>query len=348
MGRNRVASRPTLQQVADQAGVSIATASRALSGRGQVSPATQAEVFRTAKSLGYQFAEGRERRRIQRLAVVVAGSATQLTGELVDGIERVSGDSLPGCIVASTGGDPALELAHLRLLLDDPAIGAVILAGGRWTSDTYCAELADVLSAYEAVGKPLVFCGRPPLDGLPAQSVDYDNVGGARAAATYLLGLGHRDILFVRGPEGFTTSDARTQGFLDGCEGFGVAVDPALIHVGERSRMTGYDAVRKALADGLQFTAVLGECDPIAAGAMAALQEAGHRIPEDFSVMGFDDIRLSADFRVPLTTVHVPFHDIGHTAARMALRPDDDTDRDPRMVAGTHLVVRASTGPVHR
>ncbi|MGD7706594.1 LacI family DNA-binding transcriptional regulator [Microlunatus sp. Y2014] len=342
MGRNRRIDRPTLQDVADQAGVSIATASRALTGRGQVAPATLTRVRGVARTLGYELTEGRELVRTERLALVVAGSATLLAGEIIDGVEHVTGDA--GCVVATTGGDPARELLHLRRMLDDPTISAVIVAGGRWTSDSYCAELTEVLVAYQSVGKSLVFCGRPQLAGLPTRTVDYDNEGGARAAATYLLGQGHRDILFIRGAEGFTTSDARTSGFRKACADFGVIVEPALVHVGERSRQTGYNAVRQALAADLQFTAVMGECDPIAAGAMAALQEAGRRIPEDCSVIGFDDLRLSEDFRVPLTTVHVPFHDIGHTAAGLALRPAEP-DRDPRMVAGTHLVVRESTAP---
>ncbi|MER5338461.1 LacI family DNA-binding transcriptional regulator [Micromonospora sp. NPDC002717] len=345
MGRARLAGKPTLREVADRAGVSIATASRAMTGRGQVSAATAVAVSRAAKQLGYAVDDVRARRRERRLAVIVGSLSGLFVDQIVEAVEAVNGAGTTGCVVATTGDDPVRELTQLRSLLEDPTVSAVVVAGGRWSSAGYVQDLAALVREYAVADKPLVFCGRPAVDaGSPGLVVNYDNVGGAAAAMSYLLSHGHRDVLFVRGPLGFSTSDARARGFEQACAEFGVEVNPALVRIGSRDRRTGVEAVRAALQDGPAFTAVFGECDLIALGALAALEDAGIAVPEQMSVIGFDDMLLSADLRVPLTTVHVPFGDVGYTAARMALQPDR-ANREGKLVAGTHLVIRKSVLP---
>lgn len=344
MGRVKVEGKVTLQLVAERAGVSVATASRALAGRGQVSPTTVAAVTRAATQLGYRTApapapapgDG------QRVAVVTAGLNAQFVDQILEGVNDAADGSIQGCVVATTQGDPTRELGILRDFLADPTVSGAIVTGGRWSHPETAEQLAALAGEFARAGKPLVFCGRPALPGgLPRFVVDYDNVGGARAAGAYLLSLGHRDILFVRGPLGFTTSDARADGVREAFAEFGMAWRDDLVKIGQRDRRTGYDGVTAALAAGAEFTAVLGECDLIAAGAMAALADRDIRVPDEVSVIGFDNMLLSQDLRVPLTTVEVPFREIGRSAARLALGPDQPNREDHQM-AGTHLVVRDS------
>lgn len=345
MGRVRVAGRPTLQQVADEAAVSIATASRALSGGGQVAPATVTAVRQAAARLGYVVdGPARAPRRDTRVAVVVGTLAGAFIDPITETVAAVSGETV-GCVVATTRDDPEREVAQLRLLLRDPGVSGVVVAGGRWTSAAQDRELAALVREYAALDKPLVFCGRPAIEpGVPEVAVDYDNSGGAAAAMAHLYSQGHTEVLFIRGPVGFSTSDARARGYEQARADLGLDLDPRLVRTGQRDRRTGVEAIRSALRDGVAFTAVFGECDLIAVGALAALGEAGIAVPEEVSVIGFDDISFAADLRVPLSTVHVPFREVGHTAARLAMAPDH-ANREAAMVAGTHLVVRGSVRP---
>lgn len=351
MGRGPVAGRPTLQQVAERAGVSVATASRALAQRGRVASATQVAVNRAARALGYltvprngAIGTGDELVQ-QRVGIVAVGLRGQFTGHVVEGVEAMAADTA-GCVVTTTGGDPARERRRLRALLRDATIGGVVVIGGLEMSAADTHELVTIVDEYARSGKRLVFCGRSAVgDRKPERVVDYDNRGGARTAMTYLLGHGHRDILFVRGPEGYPASDARAAGYADACAAFGITPNEQRVRVVSRDRRGGYAATQAALADGTHFTAILGECDWIAVGALAALADAALDVPGDISVMGFDDMWLCEDLRVPLTTVHVPFREIGNAAADMVLAPDTP-NRDLQRVAGTHLVVRASVAPL--
>lgn len=328
--------RPTLTDVAERAGVSTATASRALTGRSRVASATAAAVKLAAQQLGYVDSSPRG----GRVAVLTGG----YTSQLVEAITAAGqDDDTPGTVVVTSGRELTRELGQLTSLLTDPGIAAVILAGGRWNTEPENSLLRDMVEAYRTAGKPLVFCGRPALgERCPELVVDYDNRGGGRAAAAFLAGQGHRRILVLRGPIGFTTSDERVAGFLDGCREFGVEV---ATRVGYRGRDSGVAGVESALAEGVEFTAVFGESDQLAVGAMAVLRRVGRAVPDDVSVMGFDDMRFTEDLQVPLTTVRVPFVDVGRTALSLAL-DRAEKDRATHVVAGTHIVVRESTAPV--
>lgn len=350
MGRRAVTGRPTLAQVAEQAGVSIATASRALARRGRVSPDTTDAVDRAARRLGYrvtdpEVAGGAAVALRRRVAVLVGGMHSELTEGVVEAVAALSGDAV-GTVVAVTGGDADREFHLLGELLADPGICGVVVVGGAETTPATSPRLARILAGHARQGRRLVFCGRPPLDDrLPERVVDYDNRGGARVAVTHLLGNGHRDILFVRGPEGYHASDARAAGYRDALTSFGLGVDPRLVRVASRDRRGGQEAIRAALHDGPSFTAVFADCDWMAVGALAALADAGIDVPGTVSVMGFDDMRASEDLRVPLTTMHIPFGDIAATAAQMVLGPDVP-NRELRRTLGAHLVIRKSVAPL--
>jgi len=329
--------RPTLIDVAARAGVSTATASRALSGRSRVASTTAAAVKLAAQQLGYVDSSPRA----GRVAVLTGGYTSQLV-EAVSSVTQGDEDA-PGTVVVTSGRDLTHEIAQLSSLLTDPGISAVIIAGGRWDREPENTLLREMIGDYRTAGKPLVFCGRPALaPGCPELVVDYDNHGGGRAAAAFLAGQGHRQVLLLRGPLGFTTSDQRVAGFLEGCHEFGVEV---ATQIGHRGRDSGVAGLEAALAAGTRFTAVFGESDQLAVGAMAVLAQIGRRVPEDVSVMGFDDMRFTEDLRVPLTTVRVPFVDVGRTALALAL-DQDQVDRATHVVAGTHIVVRQSTAPL--
>jgi LacI family transcriptional regulator len=123
-----------------------------------------------------------------------------------------------------------------------------------------------------------------------------------------------------------------------------VDVDPSLVFEGNFSRAYGYQKAQELLASGVRFTSIMAATDMVAAGALQALREGGVRVPEDVSVVGYDDIPLAIDVFPSLTTVSVPHEEMGRSAVRLALHRAELADRQ-HLVLGTQLVIRASTGP---
>jgi LacI family transcriptional regulator len=187
-----------------------------------------------------------------------------------------------------------------------------------------------------------VLCGRPPIGpDAPATVVEYDNEGGAFAVTNYLISLGHRRIAFVgAGEPEHTTTGARLNGFLHAHATRGLEVGQELIVSGNYDRESGYRQTKLLLDRGAGMTAVVAVTDVVASGVLAALHDAGVRVPEDVSVVGYDDIPLSADLN--LTTVHLPHEELGRAAVRLALHRDEYA-LDQHLMLGTHVVIRSST-----
>lgn len=333
----------TLSAVAQRAGVSLATASRALAGTYPVAGATKARVVEAAAELGYSRGKRvADSDRFPMVAVIAADVRQEFLVEIVAGIEGIAAGAGHFCLVGSTGYDTATELALLDTLVDDPAIEGVIVAGGAFDTDAYRDGIRERAQRYAEQGVPLVFCGRPGVDGAPVRIVDYDRAAGAASAVGYLLSQGHRRIACIRGPEGFTTSDARTAGYCSALAAFDIPLDPQIIKSGERSRANGHQATKELLGEKPDITAIFAESDTIAAGALAALREAGVSVPSDISVIGFDDFFFAQETWPPLTTVHLPLDELGRAAARLVLTPPATGSGRNTTIFGTHLVIRES------
>jgi LacI family transcriptional regulator len=180
--------------------------------------------------------------------------------------------------------------------------------------------------------------------------VDYDNEGGAYAMASHLLSAGHRRVLVLPGPAELTTAQGRLRGARRAFEAYGVPFDPGLVRHGPYDDAHGYGAVEAALHETPDFTAVLAGTDVVAAGAMQALRTAGLRVPEDVSIVGYDDIPLASQLTPQLTTVHVPYEEMGRVALRAVADRRESGGRrkggdGEHLVLGTHVVVRNSVQP---
>ncbi|MBS2536091.1 LacI family DNA-binding transcriptional regulator [Catenulispora sp. NF23] len=343
--------RATVQEVAEAAGVSTATVSRVLNGNYPVAADTRRRVEQAVRTLGYV---------VNAQARALAGSRTRTVGIIVEdiidpffgfiarGVQRQAAEDGKLCLVCSTYGVAGGELDLIDSLREQRA-DAVIVVGGGVEDPAYRRKLADRAHALNQDGSWLVLCGRPPLAAdVPAGVVDYDNTGGAHAITDYLLGQGHRRILYIGGLDQMSVHRARVAGFRRAYASRGLEVDERLIQPGPFSRRLGYERTAQLLRDGSagQFTAVFGANDGVAVGAMQALREAGLRIPQDVSVVGYDDIPLAAEVTPALTTVHLPLEQMGREAVRLAvaLRGESDGPTDTRHV-GTHVVIRDSTAP---
>lgn len=336
-----------LRAVAQRAGVSLATASRALNPARSASPHARARVVAAAAELGY-VGERRAAGPSLMTGVVVPGAGHQIVSEIIAGVDEATADAGRFCVFTVSHADPRRELRLLSELLDDDRIGGIILAGGFQLTSEYAREFVRLTRQAREVGRPIVLCGRAMTSSrelvVPGTTVlEYDNEGGAASAVEFLASHGHRRIALVRGPLGHSTSDARSQGFLRAMAQLQLDLDPRLVRPGERRAPEGRTAALALLSEHPDVTAVFAECDELAFGVLQAAAELGLRVPHDLSVVGFDD-QDSARTAVPaLTTVRMPFAELGHRAARIALGLEPLATR---IMVATRIVVRDSAGPV--
>lgn len=344
-----MSKRPSIKDVAARAGVSMATVSRVLSGDYPVSGETRLRVQRAVRELDYvvnAHARALHGATAKVVALIVAEVTTPFFARIAAGVEEQATVANRLCLVCTTHADPDRELDVVRLMREQRA-DAVILAGGVVENDDYRERMRRYAQGLENAGSRLVLCARPSLGrDFPAITVEYENVGGAHAATTHLLTAGHRRILMVAGPVGLTTSDQRVAGYRTALAAYGQRFDPMLVSHGPWDREGGYRRMRKLLESGLEYSAVFAGNDGVAAGAMQALREAGKRIPDDVSIVGFDDVPSARDFDPPLTSVSVPQEDLGRTAVKLATDRSSDASGRQHVMLGTHLVVRKSVRPV--
>lgn len=335
----------TIRDVAAHAGVSVATVSRILSGTYPSAPATRTRVLRAVRELDYVAnanARGLAGASSRSVAIIVNSVVSPHYAHVAQGVQAQAALEGKLCIVGTTGGDPERELATVQLMRQEHA-ECVILVGNVVADDAYRERMVDYARALALAGSQLVLCGRPTLGpDVPALVVEYDNTGGAHAITSHLLSAGHRRILFLGRRDGYSTQESRIAGYRKALADHRVPHDPGLEVQGSMERHEGHRMITERLTAGPRdFTAVFAGNDLIAAGARQALREHGLRIPDDVSLVGFDDLPPAAD--IDLTTVHVPHEELGRTAVRMALqRARDKSDVPERVVLGTHIVVRDS------
>ncbi|WP_348786658.1 LacI family DNA-binding transcriptional regulator [Leifsonia sp. NPDC080035] len=319
---------PTLSEVAAHAGVSLATASRALNGSARkVNPELQERVLASAAQLGYSpnvQAQAVARGTSNVVALVVGDIADPYFAAIASGVVRVADER--GLVVTITATGPyageataARERAALTALRGQRP-RAVVLAGSRIAGAETVIPGASDRAAVIGSGAP----------GL--RTVGVDNRGGAAALARELHSLGYADIAVLAGPEELVTVRDRVDGFRS------VLPDATVVHT-DFSRDGGHRAMTELLAGGARPECVFAVSDVMAIGAMAALREAGIAPGADIGVAGFDDIPLVRDVTPALTSVALPLADIGARALELALA---DEAPDASAVAA-EVRVRAST-----
>jgi LacI family transcriptional regulator len=250
----------------------------------------------------------------------------------------------------SHAGDPDAVLAQIRLLRAY-RVGAIVLAGSGFSDPALEAAANAELASFQASGGRVAVIGRHHIS---ADAVLPDNVAAGRSVGTYLLGLGHRRIAIVAGPATLNSVADRVTGTLEALgtiEALGSLESPgASVSVThhEFTRAGGAAGVAALVEAGLlggdgggEVTAIIALSDVMALGVLAELRERGIRVPDDVSVVGFDDIPVAAD--VALTTVRLPMAELGAAALRMAML--EPASRPRRKTTGHELVVRASAAP---
>nr|MDT0660756.1 LacI family DNA-binding transcriptional regulator [Micromonospora sp. DSM 115978] len=332
--------KPTLRDVALAAGVHLATASRALSDSKTrpVNPRTAALVRQAAAELGYvpdQVARSLRTHRTPAIGVLIPDMSNPVMPPLVRGAEQMLAQHGYTTLFADTDNDPAAETQRLAMLLSWRVAGLILATARR-----------DQPLAPELVNSrvPVVLMSRK-LDATPVPSATVDESVGVAQAIDHLLELGHRRIAYLGVPLWTSAGHERYVAFRDVTNGRGLDLPAEFTVACEGySERDGETALAALLDRSDRPTAVLAGNDMMALGCYAAVRRAGLRCPEDVSVVGYNDMPLTDRVEPPLTTVRVPYFDLGRQAATLlvdALSEASAGDRSVRLTP--RLVVRGST-----
>jgi DNA-binding LacI/PurR family transcriptional regulator len=321
--------------IAELAGVSQPTVSKVLNGRAGVGADTRQRVEALLRDYGYRRPKPVDA--LPTIEVVFYAMLSSIAIEILRGVEEVAGprDLTVGFTDVARCVDTGQPWAEPLVLRRPTGVIAV-----------FSGITAEHRTLLEASGIPLVALD-PTGDLHPTPSVGSTNWSGGLAAARHLLDLGHRRIAVITGPVKDLSSRARLDGFRAALDTAGVPFDERLMRNGVFTADQGRDLGLELLRLPDPPTGVVCGDDLQAFGVYQAARLTGRRIPDDLSVVGFDDVDHAAWVVPPLTTVHQPFAEMGATAARMALAlADGDALRQPRVELSTSLVVRGSSAKV--
>ncbi|MBE3598558.1 MAG: LacI family DNA-binding transcriptional regulator [Limnochordaceae bacterium] len=339
--------RVTLREVARAARVSPSTVSRALAGNPRISAATRARVQEAMERLGYHpnaIARSLVTRSSRTLGVVLYRPADQafshpFFAEALRGVARVAQAEGYSLLVTTADTYEAEAEQCLAMLRERRADGAVLLASRN--PDPLIDEL--VRQRF-----PFVVLGRVDAN-LAVYWVNNDNVQAAALAVGYLAELGHRRIGLIGGRRELTVTQDRLEGFRLTLQELGLEVRAEWMQFGEFSWEEGYRSGRTLLQSHDRPTAIVAMDDVLAAGAMRAARELDLRVPEDVSVIGFNDDPMAQLLSPPLTTVRIPARELGEAAARQLIeRLSGRLPPVRHVILPVQLVVRGSTGPAGR
>jgi LacI family transcriptional regulator, repressor for deo operon, udp, cdd, tsx, nupC, and nupG len=331
----------TIREVAERAGVSTATVSRVLSGDPVVAADTRQTVLEAVAALRYApNAAARNLRtlRSRKLLVTVPDIANAFFAVILQSIENAALRAGYAVLLGDTQHDPKREDRYAQMLLTREADGLIFL-GHRLPS-----AIAHLVRASAPDRAPIVnACEFSPSLGVP--SVHIDNVKAGSDAVDHLCGLGHRRLAVITGPLESPLSRDRLKGVQKSAKGHGVERQLVVIH-GDFSVRSGISGGDQLLGQKKRPTAVFCFSDEMALGVLRASRERGLRVPEDLSVMGFDDMRFAQYAEPPLTTIRQPMQEIGEEAVRLLLRILNRELSEAVSVTLPHdLVVRLSTAP---
>lgn len=328
---------PTIHRVADLAGVSVATVSRALKQPDKVHPTTRARVIEAVEAIG--FVPNGQARTFRRQAsetviLLVRDIGNPFYLEIYKGVEEAAFEAGYRVLMGDARMDDTRIHHYLGVVRERHADGLILMTG----------RLPEPLRRRPAALPPMVVALEYLADfDLP--TIRIDNAGAAEAAVAHLIGLGHRAIAHVTGPMPERMSIDRDAGYRAALAAAGIRRDPALTVLGDYSLAAGRTAVAGLLDNGTPFTAVFASNDEMAMGAISELRARGRRVPEDVSVVGFDDIVFAE--AAGLTTIHQPRREIGRGAMKLLIAELRGEPRpDAPLIVPSPLVVRASTAAV--
>jgi LacI family transcriptional regulator len=297
----------TLDMVAQLAGVSPSTVSRILNGTAVVSNDKKRTVDAAIAQLGFvpnPVARGLAGGRTFSIGVITQAIDSPFYGAALRGIEDVLDPAGYSPLFVSGHWDADKEARCIEVLRSRRVDGIIVLTG----------RLSDQALKTCAKSLPVVVTGRT-LKAPGLFALNFDNFEGGKLATQHLIALGHKRIAFIAGAPGHPDSEERMRGYLFALESAGIAYNPALTVSGEYHEGSGLSAVNLLLKGSQPFTAIFAANDQMANGAALGLYRSGKKVPQDISLVGFDDLPMSSYATPPLSTVHHPSQELGRLAA---------------------------------
>jgi LacI family transcriptional regulator len=329
----------TLNDIAARAGVSASTASRVLNGQApkyRISSETERAVRRAAQELKYRanhLARGLRLSKTHTLGVIAPDISNPFFAHIIKRIQSAAHGHGYSLVVCNTDESLDLEREQVSLLQRKRVDGLIAMPVG---------QRYDHFEDWIEKGVPLVLVDRGS-DDVEVPCVSVDNYRGAYEATEHLVAAGHRRIALIQGLPGTSTNTARVRGYRDALEAHGLPVEEALIVGGDFRQQNGYVETKLLLQREHPPTAIFATGDLITLGALDALAEEGASIPDDVSLISFDDFDFAPHLRCPLTVVRQPKEMMGEVAVKLLVELLDGGEREARrIVLRPKLVVRAS------
>ncbi len=331
----------TIADVARRAGVSKMTVSRVINDSGYISQETRERVEQAIAELGYipnALARSLRFKQTRTIALILTDITNPYFTTIARGVEDVASEQGFSVIFCNTDESDREEAEYVNVLLQKQVDGLLLVP----TSST-----EEAIAPIREQGLPFVLLDRY-IPGALVDSVRGDSLQGAYRMMQYLLGLGHRRIAVLSGPADVTTSIDRMEGARRALYDAGLALDPAQVYYGPFSLEGGYVMATQALAADPRPTAVYAMNNFIAMSTLRAAREIGLRVPEDLSVVTFDDLPAAFVAEPFLTVTEQPAYEMGQQATALLLdRLSNKGSAEPvEIILPTQLIVRKSSGPV--
>jgi len=328
-------SRPTLAEIAEAAGVSLPTVSKVVNGRADVAASTRAKIEQLLGERNYRHPGVRPGRRSGLIDVVFAGLDSPWAMEILRGIEKWCSAHAMAAAVSAVRHGSARPTSWTSALASHDTDGVLLVTSELTTDQLRQLREEDI---------PLVMVDPANLPEPDLPSVGATNWAGGIAATDHLVELGHRRIGAITGPMEYLCSLARIDGYRSALERAGLPFDPSLVQHGDFMHEGGLTRGGDLLDLSDRPTAIFAGSDQQALGVYEAARQRGLRIPEDLSVVGFDDLPVGRWVSPPLTTVRQPLTEMGQAAAEMlGTLIEGQPLASRRIELATELVVRGST-----
>jgi len=330
----------TMAEVAREAGVSVATVSRLLNQQGTVSPNTAERVYAAIKKLSYEpnLLARNFRKSESRVILILAPNVTNpYYAHILSGIGDAAAGQGYAALIFTTGDDPAREREALEMLKKHRADGAILIA-----SDMGCSWLLEYTDRY-----PIVQCSEYDPDvNIPHVSID--NYKATQESMEYLIALGHSRIAIISAENAYISTSLRVKAYRDTLARHGIA--PREDYIAQASRdysfKSGKWRAKELLAIDPRPTAIFCISDTLALGAITAAKELGLRVPQDVTVVGFDDVEHTTMLHPYITTVAQPCYELGKQSAHLLFARMTQGKEIPRQTILKHqLIVRESSAP---
>jgi DNA-binding LacI/PurR family transcriptional regulator len=332
----------TLKEMAATLNLSVMAVSKALRDAPDISVTTKARVQAEARRRNYvpnRAAQNLRLRRSGLIGIVVPQINHTYYSHLVWGIERQAEAIDLQVLIASSLDRAENEMREVQKMIARQVEALLLVPAVRWQHRLATLEMV------RSSGIPTVL-----LDAYPAGAENFSNVSwvvcddqrGGLLATEHLLELGHREILFLAGPNGSSSSAGRFSGYQRALAAAGVPYSDSRVYLADKDIESGRKAISHALTEKTSFSAVVAHNDSVAIGAAEALLQQGFHIPDDVSIVGFGDGVLATYFRVPLTTIRTPQTEMGETAVRLAVEFQKGKAVPPRQLP-VEIIVRSST-----